>query len=140
MGGRLLTLRLERCGITDYQLECLLNDNPLMRELRLKKCTVLTDELFEAMARSPALAARLTHLSFTDTSNDAINARILPYIKALKSLNTLSLDCCTHLPNELVGHFNDTEWMIPSLTLPYEEDPAAIAEVGRGIEVDERYK
>ncbi|KAH0559696.1 hypothetical protein GP486_003781 [Trichoglossum hirsutum] len=140
MGGRLLTLRLERCGITDYQLECLLKDHPLMRELRLKKCSVLTDELFEAMARSPALATRLTLLSFTNTANEAIDARILPYIRELKALKTLSLDCCAHLPNELVKHFNDTEWMIPGLILPYEEDPAAMAEVGRGIEVDDQYK
>ncbi|KAH0538763.1 hypothetical protein FGG08_004651 [Glutinoglossum americanum] len=145
MGRALRRLRLERCGITDYQLECILRDNPLLHDLRLKKCTILTDELFEALAHSPP--QHLSRLDFTDSENPSITPQILPYISALKSLKTLSLHALLHIPNDIVKEYRDTEWTtLRHLTLPASEDPGDAAGTRDGgsrvgeIEVDDVYK
>ncbi|KAI9771870.1 MAG: hypothetical protein M1840_001640 [Geoglossum simile] len=142
MGGVLQSVHLERCGITDYQLECLLADHPHIHTIHLQKCLILTEELFEALTRSAFLPSTLKVLVFTDSSSEGINERIYPYISELKALKVLDLHNCTNLRNEDVKHWNETVWGIPEVRLPHEGEGAGAAAAlgGRRIEVDEEYK
>ncbi len=83
--GRLRNLSLERAGITDYQLEQILNNNPAIRDLRLRKCLNLTDETFQYLARSN-VGRRLETLYFTNHWGKKIDDRILQYIGKLVNL------------------------------------------------------
>jgi len=142
MGGVLQSVHLERCGITDYQLECLLADHPQIHTIHLKKCLVLTVDLFEALTRSAFLPSTLKALAFTDSGSESIDERIYPYISELKALKVLDLHNCTNLRNEDVQHWNETVWGIPEVRLPRGEEDAlaAAAARGQGIEVDDGYK
>lgn len=77
--GRLQSLNLERAGITDFQLQQILESNPLIKDLRLRKCLVLTRETFEYLARNE-IGKRLEILHFTCHGEDAIDDDILDYI------------------------------------------------------------
>ncbi len=77
--GSLRSLNLERAGITDYQLEQLLNNNPAIRDLRLRKCLNLTNETFQYLARSN-VGRQLETFYFTKHWGKEIDDRILVYI------------------------------------------------------------
>ena len=83
--GRLRSLNLERAGITDYQLLQILESNPKITELTLRKCLTLTDELFRGLSRSK-IGKQLKVLHFTQTENARIDGRILKYISGMLSL------------------------------------------------------
>lgn len=87
--GRLQSLHLERAGITDYQLQQVLKNNPMISDLRLRKCLVLTRETFEHLARDET-NKRLETLHFTWHRGDAIDDAILDYIEKLPKLKV----CC----------------------------------------------
>ena len=83
--GRLLSLNLERAGITDYQLLRILESNPRITELTLRKCLTLTDEFFRELSRS-RIGKQLRVLQFTQSENSRIDGRILKYISGMSSL------------------------------------------------------
>ena len=83
--GHLRSLNLERAGITDYQLLQILESNPKIAELTLRKCLTLTDELFRGLSRS-RISKQLKVLHFTQTENARIDGRILKYISGMSSL------------------------------------------------------
>ena len=83
--GRLQCFNLERSGITDYQLEQILNENPEIRDLRLRKCLNLTHETFQYLAHSE-MNKRLETLLFTENWAKRIDSRVLIYIGALTNL------------------------------------------------------
>ena len=48
--GRLQSLKLERAGLTDYQLRLILESNSSIEDLRLQKCLALTESTFGFLA------------------------------------------------------------------------------------------
>lgn len=82
---RLESLNLERAGVTDYQLQRLLERSPRLRELRLQKCTNLTEETFEYLANSD-FAKTLEILHFTNTDSEAIDERVLKHLVNMTKL------------------------------------------------------
>ena len=84
--GHLQRLNLERAGITDYQLEKILKNNPAIRDLRLQKCLNLTDETFRYLGRS-SMGSRLKTLYFTKHWGRKIDNRILEHVTNLVSLD-----------------------------------------------------
>ncbi len=87
--GRLESLNLERSGITDYQLQQILECNPRLTELRLQKCLSLTEETFEYLARRE-VGKRLEVLHFTQTGSEDIDERVLKHIAKLSNLKASS--------------------------------------------------
>lgn len=83
--GRLQSLNLERCGITDYQLQRILEDNPNISELRLRKCLCLTEDFFDYLATSQ-MGKKLRVLHFTHNPTECADDRLLKYIGELSSL------------------------------------------------------
>ena len=83
--GRLQSLNLERAGITDYQFAKVLESNPLLTELCLSKCLVLTNKIFKILAESK-IGRRIETLCFTKSDSDDIDGRMLEYIGKLPSL------------------------------------------------------
>jgi len=83
--GRLRSLTLERAGITDSQLAKMFESNPMLTELRLRKCYTLTDKAFKIVAES-RIAPHLEILHFTKTEGEGIDERILEYIGKLPKL------------------------------------------------------
>lgn len=84
--GRLESLTLQRSGITDYQLERLVQQNPHLVELRLQKCLSLTQDFFEYLATRSPIADRLAILHVTHNRSRDIDERILPHIAKLTGL------------------------------------------------------
>lgn len=115
--GRLEALNLERSGITDYQLERIIERNPRIIELRLQKCLALTEEFFEYLARSP-IAKSLKVLHLTKNDNEEIDERILQYIGKLTGLKVRQYNypACPTLPNTELTSSNSL----------YHSTPAAI--------------
>jgi hypothetical protein len=89
--GRLRSLNLERAGITDYQLQQILESNPGILTLRLQRCLNITKELFEYLAQS-RVGGRLRTFHFTKSKNESINDDILKYIAKLPNLKVM--DAC----------------------------------------------
>lgn len=83
--GRLRSLNLERAGITDYQLAKVLESNPMLTEIRLRKCLNLTDKTFKIVAESK-IGRRIKTLCFTKSDSDSIDDRILEHIGKLPNL------------------------------------------------------
>ena len=83
--GRLEALTLERAGITDYQLQKVLESNPYIKQLKLQKCLLLTEETFQNLASNPC-GNHIELLHFTHNPNDYIDDRILKYIGKLPIL------------------------------------------------------
>ena len=83
--GRLTALNLERAGITDYQLIQIIEQNPKITEIRLRKCLTLTDEFFRELSKSK-VGKELKTLHFTQSENARIDGRILKHISAMTSL------------------------------------------------------
>ena len=83
--GRLESLSLERSGITDYQLQCILEENPRITQLRLRKCFGLTEGFLQNLARSD-LGKSLRLLHFTQNTMEWVDERILNHVKGLPSL------------------------------------------------------
>lgn len=90
----LRTLHLERAGITDYQIQRIINENTNLTEIRLRKCLTLTDEFFRDLSNSEICrtASRkkgkkgLKVLHFEMSTNPAIDHGILKYIGQMTSL------------------------------------------------------
>ena len=83
--GRLRSLNLERAGITDYQLAKILENNPMVTELRLQKCLSLTNKTFKLLAESN-VGRHIETFHFTKSNNDEIDSRMLQYIGKLPNL------------------------------------------------------
>ena len=86
--GRLQSLTLERAGITDYQLAKMLESNPMLTELRLRKCLTLTNKIFKVLAES-RIGQQIETLCFTKSVGDGIDNRMLEYIGKLPNLKVL---------------------------------------------------
>ena len=83
--GRLESLRLERSGITDYQLQRILDENPQITQLRLWKCLGLTEDFLRNLACSD-LGQTLRLLHFTQNTMGWVNERILKYVQGMPNL------------------------------------------------------
>ena len=83
--GRLRSLNLERAGITDYQLAKVLESNPMLTELRLRKCLTLTNKTFKILAESN-VGQHIETLCFTKSDSDDIDSRLLEYLGKLPNL------------------------------------------------------
>lgn len=83
--GRLESLNLERSGITDYQLQQILQNNPRLTELRLQKCLSVTEETFEYLGGSD-VGERLEVLHVTKTDSKGIDERVLKHIAKFRKL------------------------------------------------------
>lgn len=95
--GQLETLQMERAGITDYQLQRIVSENPNLKEIRLRKCFTLTDEFFRTLAMSDICSpAKVTQkkclklLHFEMSSNPLVDSRVLQYITLMSGLKV----CC----------------------------------------------
>ena len=88
--GRLQSLTLERAGITDYQLAKMLESNPMLTELCLRKCLTLTNKFFKILAES-RIGQQIETLCFTKSDSDGIDNRMLEYIGKLPNLKVLQL-------------------------------------------------
>ncbi|KAI9761737.1 MAG: hypothetical protein M4579_000831 [Chaenotheca gracillima] len=156
MFGRLEALKLERSGITDFQLEQILRCNPRIVDLRLQKCLTLTEETFEFLARGGSgtreddgsgvvITSRLKTLHFTKSNNGEIDERILKYISKLISLKNLSFRGCNNLDPNQIKQLNTEEWHISNLTLPFTPDSPLLRPVSPSsdpaiLEVNPAYK
>lgn len=89
--GRLRSLNLERAGITDYQLAKVLESNPMLTELRLRKCLTLTNKTFKILAES-RIGRQIETFYFTKSDSDDIDGRMLEYIGKLSSLKVHTSD------------------------------------------------
>ena len=87
--GRLQSLSLERAGLTDFQLARLIDSNPSLTELRLRKCFNLTDKTFRNLADSK-IGQQLEVLHFTKSQSEGIDERILDCIGKLPKLKVQS--------------------------------------------------
>ncbi|MCJ1392835.1 hypothetical protein MMC18_005707 [Xylographa bjoerkii] len=132
--GRLENLNLERCGITDYQLQCVLEENPHITQLRLRKCLGLTEDFFQSLARSD-LGQSLMVLHFTQNTADWVDDRVLKHIEGMPSLNSLSLHGCHNIDSDLVRKMNQEQWHIRELITPHSSDSPPDV-----VEVDPLYK
>lgn len=83
--GRLQSLNLERAGITDYQLAKILESNPKITELSLRKCFTLTNKTFKLLAES-TVGQQLESLHFTKSVSDKIDEGLLDSIGKLPNL------------------------------------------------------
>ncbi len=151
--GRLQSLNLERAGITDYQLAKVLESNPQLTELRLKKCFNLTYKTFKTLSESK-IGQQLETLHFTKSNNDKIDERALDCIAKMPKLKvrtyvlvltiqtpltlfiqSLSFHGCYVIDSELMMKLNREEWNIPDLTLPSTPNSPR-----QGVEIDPEYK
>lgn len=132
--GRLESLSLERAGITDYQLQQTLVNNPRITELRLQKCLTLTREIFEYLANSH-FGGTMKVLHFTQNDRTEIDDRVLVHIGRLSELKSLSFHGCSNIDSGRVKRMNDVEWHIPTLRLPYDAECSQ-----QVVEVDPAYK
>ncbi|KAK3178794.1 hypothetical protein OEA41_000931 [Lepraria neglecta] len=132
--GRLQSLNLERAGITDYQLAKILESNPNIRELSLRKCVNLTDKIFKILAEGK-VGRKLEVLHFTKCCGVEIDERVLDHIGRLPNLKELSLHGCYSLDSDLVKKLNDEQWHIEDLTLP-----STPSSPKQGVEIDPEYK
>ena len=83
---RLESLNLERAGITDYQIQRILDDNPNITDLRLQKCLGLTNDFFKYLIRSNVgQGLRIFH--FTHNESEWLDERVLQYIGQLPNLH-----------------------------------------------------
>lgn len=89
--GRLTSISLERAGITDYQLLRLLEANPDITEIRLRKCLTLSDEFFRGLSQGK-LGKQVRILHFTQCESPRIDGRILKYIEAMTSLEVRHIE------------------------------------------------
>ncbi|MCJ1445264.1 MAG: hypothetical protein MMC23_005769 [Stictis urceolatum] len=134
--GELRTVTLERAGITDWQLQRLLEENPGVEELYLRKCTILTEDFFAWLAGS-SFSQRLRVLRFECCDTETIDARIVPYLEALVGLEDLSLSSCPRIPNSEIQELARESWpKLKYFALPQLEH----AENSTSIEVDPAYK
>lgn len=78
-------MNLERAGITDYQLTKILESNPNIRELSLRKCVNLTDKIFKILAEGK-VGRKLEVLHFTRCCGVEIDERVLDHIGRLLNL------------------------------------------------------
>ena len=83
--ARLQSLTLERAGITDYQIQCILEDNPNISELRLQKCMGLTEDFFEFLIQSEA-GHGMQIFHFTHNASEWLGEAVLKYIGQLPNL------------------------------------------------------
>lgn len=131
--GRLQTLRLERAGITDYQLRKILGRNHNIKGLYLRKCHNLTKETFRFLATSK-IGQQLERFEFTMCDSEQINNSALDFVGRLSNLKSLSLKGCRYIESELVKKLNE-HWMIPELLLPSQEKTSE-----QGLDIDPAYR
>ena len=150
--GRLQSLALERAGITDYQLQKILERNPSITDLRLQKCLLLTQETFEYLANS-SHRCNLKVLHFTQSTSSEIDNRLLPYIEMLSKLDVsifkasnastaplisaqvLSLHNCINIDSRLARQINEDIWHVPQFILP-----CSLGDSEGVVEVDPEYR
>lgn len=116
--SRLDAFRLDGAGITDWQLQCILESNSNLRELRLGKCQLLTWEMWHYLARKWKGREKLRVLAVTACKNLDMDDRVLDYVPALTNLEVLSLTACEHISNEQVEERNSSAWHIKTVHLP----------------------
>ena len=87
--GRLQILTLERAGITSYQLRRVLECNPRVTELRLRKCLALDDEFWAWLAAS-RFATQLKVFHFTHNTGRDMDNRVLDHLDAFSALEVSS--------------------------------------------------
>ncbi|MCJ1400442.1 hypothetical protein MMC11_003647 [Xylographa trunciseda] len=132
--GRLESLNLERCGITDYQLQRFLEENPRITQLRLRKCLGLTEDFFRNLAHSmQGKSLRLLH--FTQNTAEWVDERVLKHVEGLPSLTSLSLHGCHNVDSDIVKKMNAEQWHIKELITPHSADSPPDV-----VEVDPLYK
>ncbi|MCJ1382782.1 hypothetical protein MMC17_005895 [Xylographa soralifera] len=132
--GRLESLNLERGGITDYQLQCILQENPHIIQLRLRKCLGLTEDFLQNLVCS-RLGKSLRLLHFTHNTVEWVDERVLKHVKGLPSLTSLSLQGCHNIDSDLVRKMNAEQWHIRDLITPHSADSPPDV-----VEVDPLYK
>ncbi|KAI4148496.1 MAG: hypothetical protein LQ340_005065 [Diploschistes diacapsis] len=126
--GRLTSISLERAGITDYQLLRLLEANPDITEIRLRKCLTLSDEFFRGLSQGK-LGKQVRILHFTQCESPRIDGRILKYIEAMTSLESLSFFACFNISNTQVWDLNESKWHIKDLGLPFPDNSSSVVEI-----------
>ncbi|MCJ1251863.1 hypothetical protein MMC30_009101 [Trapelia coarctata] len=126
---RLQSLTLERAGITDYQIQCILEDNPKITELRLQKCIGLTEDFFHQLVRS-RVGHGLRIFHFTHNESEWIDERVLEYIGQLPNLQEISFYKCHNIDSEVMRKLNDEAWHLGEVVYPQSpESPAQEPEV-----------
>ncbi|KAF6230211.1 hypothetical protein HO133_004550 [Letharia lupina] len=83
--GCLRSLYLERAGITDYQLATALKSNPMLTELRFRKCLTLTDRTFKFFAESN-VGRHIETLCLIKSYRDELNDGLFEHTAKLTNL------------------------------------------------------
>ncbi|KAK7556825.1 hypothetical protein IWX50DRAFT_214376 [Phyllosticta citricarpa] len=135
--GRLETLRLMGAGISDWQLCRILERNPGLKELWLKKCPDVGLDLLKYMAEEWDGRLALDALSLIECDAAVeIDEEAMEYIGELTNLKHLSLLGCRGVSNDAVARLNHEFWHIPTIDLPHAAEPGLVPAV---IEVDPAY-
>ncbi|KAK7514662.1 uncharacterized protein IWZ02DRAFT_372598 [Phyllosticta citriasiana] len=135
--GRLDTLRLMGAGISDWQLCRILERNPGLKELWLKKCPDVGHDLLKYMAEEWDGRLALDALSLIECDAAVeIDEEAMEYIGELTNLKHLSLLGCRGVSNDAVARLNHDFWHIPTIELPHAAEPGLVPAV---IEVDPAY-
>ena len=132
LGGKLQRLTLERAGVTDYQLRRILEENPQLTELRLRKCRTLTCEFFDWLAHSET-AKRLEVLHFEQSWEESIDGEVLESIGEMPCLRELSLSGCGWITNAEVEAWSKGRAI--DVTLPQRVEKNVVK-----VDVDPAYK
>ena len=129
--GRLESLNLNGAEIKRYQLQGILEDNPSITELRLRKCNDLSAELFRFLAQSE-VGRRLRVLQYT---RGVLGNEILEYVGKLPHLEvslsvghspnyanhplqSLSFAACYNIDGDLMKKMNEEDWHIDEVVYP----------------------
>ncbi|KAK8161634.1 hypothetical protein IWX90DRAFT_388374 [Phyllosticta citrichinensis] len=135
--GRLETLRLMGAEISDWQLCRILERNPALKELWLKKCPDVGRDLLKYMAEEWEGRLGLDALSLIECDAAVeIDEEAMEYIRELTNLKHLSLLGCRGVSNDVVARSNHDFWHIPAIELPHVAEPGLVPAV---IEVDPAY-
>ncbi|KAK7538615.1 uncharacterized protein J3D65DRAFT_551573 [Phyllosticta citribraziliensis] len=135
--GRLETLRLMGAEISDWQLCRILERNPGLKELWLKKCPDVGRDLLKYMAEEWDGRLGLDALSLIECDAAVeIDEEAMEYIGELTNLKHLSLLGCRGVSNNVVARSNHDFWHIPAIELPHVAEPGLVPAV---IEVDPAY-
>lgn len=128
--GSLQVIRLEGTGITDWQLQRILQANTAVKEIWVSNCRLLGKEFWRFLANEWEGRSGLRVLKFLATPNKEVDSSILNYVQNLAGLEYLSFHGCQHLRNDDIEQMNEDIWHINTVIMPQSlNNPAGFIEV-----------
>ncbi|KAL9107649.1 MAG: hypothetical protein Q9227_007456 [Pyrenula ochraceoflavens] len=137
--GKLESLRLERVGITSFQLKGLVERNPGLKELCLRKVSGVDEEFVEWLGGEWAGRKKLKVLEVEECDELRIEEeKDAEWVKGLEGLEVLSFHRCANVDAELTTRLNEEEWKVQGF-VPLLDLGSPVVE-GLFLEVDPEYK